>query len=65
MKKLRQGIQSRVKQIMEAKFGVQIHRDPHFCTDIFYAVRKLREWSANDVIFDVGANDGRTVLQLI
>ncbi len=64
-KRFRQIIQSRVKKIIEAKFGVQIHRDPQFGTDIFDAVQNLRLWSANDVIFDVGANDGRTVLQLI
>jgi len=65
MKRFRQILQTRVKKIIEAKLGVQIHRNPQFGTDIFDAVRNLREWSKNDVIFDVGANDGRSVLQLI
>lgn len=61
----RQTVQSSVKNFIEAKFDVQIHRNPQFGTDIFDAVRNLRVWSAKDVIFDVGANDGRSVLKLI
>lgn len=42
-----------------------MYRKPPFGTDIFDAVRDLRSWSPKDVIFDVGANDGRSVRELL
>jgi|GEM_PF-678664 len=60
-KQLRTGVLNLIENFLD----VQIHRNPPFGTDVFDAVRNLRGWSANDVIFDVGANDGRTALKLI
>ncbi len=53
----------RVKAFVERKFGVTISRAPLFPPNKHpdAALRKIRRWSSNDIIFDVGANDGRTI----
>lgn len=38
---------------------------PSYDRRLYQALRDLRAWSPDDVVFDVGANDGRTVLRLL
>jgi FkbM family methyltransferase len=56
----------RVKSIAERALGVTISRTPPEppSKHADQAVRHLRRWSAGDVMFDVGANDGRTILRI-
>lgn len=55
-----------LKSLAERTLGVTIARTPpapvnkHADSEL----RQLREWSSTDVMFDVGANDGRTILRL-
>jgi FkbM family methyltransferase len=59
-------VTQRMKSMAERTLGLHIsralpapvtkHADP--------AIAQLRRWSPRDVVFDVGANDGRTVLRL-
>lgn len=52
-----------VKRAVEAALGVELHRagrGKHFYPTLSW----MRRWSRSDVVFDVGANDGRTVLRL-
>ena len=55
-----------VKSVLEKTFGVTVSRtppvSPHQHADA--ALCQLRRWSGRDVVFDVGANDGRTILRL-
>ena len=59
-------LQRRVKQLFERSLGLTISRRPRFAPNQYAdaAVRGLRRWSADDVVFDVGANDGRTILRI-
>ena len=66
MDALNGGLKRRVKSFAERTLGVSISRvppaQPNKHADS--ALRYLRQWSSRDVVFDVGANDGRTVLRL-
>lgn len=42
----------------------QISSDPSHGRDPYPAIRTIRSWAPGDVIFDVGANDGRTISRL-
>ena len=56
-------LQARTKAFVEKALGVKIYRHPpgkHFYPEL----RRLRSWSPSDVVFDVGANDGRSALRL-
>lgn len=59
-------VRRRVKALAERFFGVSISRRPRTPPNKHAdeALRRLREWSSRDVVFDVGANDGRTILRL-
>ena len=50
--------------LVEKALQVKIYREPPFGVDPLSQIRHLHAWSARDVVFDVGANDGRTVLRL-
>lgn len=53
----------RSKTVVENVLGVHVSRvqpDQHFYGDL----ARLRAWTPDDVVFDVGANDGRTVMRL-
>lgn len=52
----------RVRSVAEAAFGITIAKAGS--TKFDPALLAMRTWSSSDVIFDVGANDGRTVLRL-
>ena len=56
----------RVKAIAERTLGVHISRTPPAPPGKHAdgAIQQIRRWSSRDVVFDVGANDGRTVLRL-
>jgi len=60
------GLRARVKGLVERSFGVTISRTPPPPVNQHAdaALRQLRRWSSDDVVFDVGANDGRTILRL-
>jgi FkbM family methyltransferase len=57
-------LRQQMKGLVEKTTGVRISRmpipDKHFYSDL----ARLRAWTPDDVIFDVGANDGRTVIRL-
>jgi len=57
---------SRVKGLVERSMGVTISRTPPAPPNQHAdaALGHLRRWSPDDVFFDVGANDGRTILRL-
>lgn len=58
-------IGSRVKGLVERSLGVSISRTPPAPNQhADAALRQIRAWSSRDVVFDVGANDGRTILRL-
>lgn len=61
----RRKIRTWIKKIVERTLGAKLYSKPPFGTDVFDAVRDLRSWSPKDVIFDVGANDGRSVRSLL
>lgn len=52
------------ERIVEKTLHVTVHREPPFGSDPYFAVSRLRPWSPTDVVFDVGANDGRTIPHL-
>ncbi|MGE3179533.1 MAG: FkbM family methyltransferase [Vicinamibacterales bacterium] len=55
-----------VKSVAERAFGVSITRAQRFPPNQHadHVLRGMRTWSPEDVFFDVGANDGRTILRL-
>jgi len=55
-----------LKSVAEEAFGVYVSRTPPQAPGKHAdaAIRELRRWSSRDVVFDVGANDGRTILRL-
>lgn len=59
-------LRNRIKSILERSLGVTISRTPRMLPGKHsdQALLRLRDWSADDVVFDVGANDGRTVLRI-
>lgn len=59
-------LKQHVKSFAERVFGVSISRTAPSAVNKHadHALRQLRAWSSEDVVFDVGANDGRTVLRL-
>lgn len=56
----------RAKRMAEEALGIHISRTPPPAINKHadHAIRQLRRWSGDDVVFDVGANDGRTVLRI-
>lgn len=62
----RRTFRSRVKGLVERSLGVTISRTPPVPPNQHAdaALAHLRRWSPSDVFFDVGANDGRTILRL-
>ena len=54
------------KILAQRALGVHISRTPPVPVSKHadHAISRLRRWTPNDVVFDVGANDGRTVLRL-
>lgn len=44
--------------------GLHMYRRPPFGHDALAEIRRLHQWTPGDVVFDVGANDGRTVAKL-
>ena len=63
---LEQRVKRRLKSLAEQTFGVRISRagGAEFNGHSDHDLRALRRWSPDDVVFDVGANDGRTVLRI-
>lgn len=60
---IRKYFKSRSKEFIERAFGIRIYRSRR--TKHAYAeISRLRSWSPGDVIFDVGANDGRSISRL-
>ena len=51
------------KILAQRALGVHISRTPPVAVSKHadHAISRLRRWTSNDVVFDVGANDGRTV----
>lgn len=49
---------------MQALLGVTVVRGTSYDVGLYDALRSLRTWTPEDRIFDVGANEGRTVLRL-
>lgn len=61
--KIAKYVKGRSKEFIERAFGIKIYRSrrtKHADADI----SRLRSWSPGDVIFDVGANDGRSISRL-
>lgn len=52
------------ERFIEKALHVTVYPAPPFGVDPYAQLRHLRAWSSEDVVFDVGANDGRTVLDL-
>lgn len=61
---LLRAVQGRIDAALEGVFRVKVYRNPEKGWDPYPAIARLRTWSEEDVIFDVGANDGRTVSRL-
>ncbi len=61
-----QRVRRRLRAAVEQAFGVTVSRTPPFQPNQYAdaALRRLRRWTAHDVVFDVGANDGRTILRV-
>lgn len=57
-------VQRRMQDVLKRRLGLYVSRKPPFGSDPLAEVRRLRTWVPGDVIFDVGANDGRSVLKL-
>lgn len=55
-----------LKSVAEQTLGVYVSRTPPHAASKHAdaAIGELRRWSGRDVVFDVGANDGRTILRL-
>ena len=55
-----------LKALAERALGIHIARAPAAPLNKHadHAIRGLRRWSPQDVVFDVGANDGRTILRI-
>lgn len=56
----------RAKRIVERTFGIKISRAQPAASTGYAdpAISRLRRWASSDVVFDVGANDGRTILRI-
>ncbi|MEX2617722.1 MAG: FkbM family methyltransferase [Alphaproteobacteria bacterium] len=50
---------------MGKKFAKRIGGYVDYDLHLYEAIESLRQWSSKDIIFDVGANDGRTVSRLM
>lgn len=50
--------------LVEKSLGVRVYREAPFGTDPYPAISALRSWSSKDVVFDVGANDGRALFRI-
>jgi len=48
-------------KVIARKLGANVNYDLH----LYEAIKGLRRWSPQDVVFDVGANDGRTIFRLM
>lgn len=59
-------IRRRVKAFARHRLGVHLSREapPPANKHADHMLAALRRWTSRDVVFDVGANDGRTVLRL-
>lgn len=59
-------LKRRAKALAEQALGIHIYRTPPVPLNKHadHVLRSLRRWSPDDVMFDVGANDGRTILRL-
>lgn len=59
-------VTSLARTLAERTLGVHISRTPPAAINKHadHAIAQLRRWTPGDVVFDVGANDGRTVLRL-
>jgi FkbM family methyltransferase len=57
-------LQGWTQNLLKRAFGLHVSRKPPFDEDPLWEIRRLRQWAPGDVIFDVGANDGRTVEKL-
>lgn len=57
-------LQGWTQNLLKRAFGLHVSRKPPFGEDPLWEIRRLRRWAPDDVIFDVGANDGRTVVKL-
>ncbi|CAN5757374.1 hypothetical protein BH23GEM11_BH23GEM11_06700 [soil metagenome] len=64
MKAIKKRIRAWLEPAIERALGVKLYPSPPFGTDPYSQLRFLREWSSTDVVFDVGANDGRSVLKM-
>ncbi len=53
-----------LKTSLERSLGVRISRSVPMGVDSFHSILGLRDWGSTDVIFDVGANDGRSARKL-
>lgn len=49
---------------LTARAGYSIVRQANYDLSLYGALCSLRRWSPQDIVFDVGANDGRTVERL-
>lgn len=59
-------LRRRARALAEQALGIHIYRTPPVPLNKHadHVIRRLRRWSPDDVMFDVGANDGRTILRL-
>ena len=57
-------LQGWTQKFLKHALRLYVSRKPEFGVDALWEIRHLREWKPGDVIFDVGANDGRTVVNL-
>lgn len=61
---MRQPIVQHVQSLVESAFGITIASARSIKGKFDPALLAVREWSSDDVVFDVGANDGRTILRI-
>lgn len=54
---------SAIARKLQFKIDKRIARDHRYALDTYLALADIRDWSKNDLIFDVGANDGRTIMR--
>lgn len=66
MSRPKRGLKRQLKRFAEKSLGVKISRVARHPGNKHAdaALRTIRTWSRQDVVFDVGANDGRTILRL-
>ena len=54
---------SAIARKLKFKIDKRIAKDGRYAIDTYLALADIRSWSKDDLIFDVGANDGRTIMR--